>query len=415
MKNKAFTLVELLAVIVILAVILVIAIPQIMSVIKTTRMSSFKDSAILIATNAEKYYLSNRVLNPEYDKTSIDCSDVAKLNDDYSYCNIKYKDSIAYVTLNGKMNGKFSNIYCNGTKDNMKCVKKEIANNENAVSYLTNIVGEMGLIIDDYGDIRYQGSNNNIKNYVTFNNELWRIVGVFNTQKEVDGLKEKRVKLVRNDSLGGYAWDSSELSINGGEGVNEWSEADLMNELNSDYLDYSLNENRMWYNGGENKKEAVFYKEKVLNENSQELIDSVLWYLGGESGSKVSLESQYIAERTSKHINNPSDHIERKDNWIGKVGLIYASDYGYASSNENCALNIGINENCDNNWMSNYGYTITVYSSNTKSIFISNNPIVVNRNVAKNPFAVRPSIYLKPNVLISGEGTIDKPYTFSLN
>ena len=37
-KKKAFTLVELLAVIVILAVILVIAIPQIMNVIKTARI-----------------------------------------------------------------------------------------------------------------------------------------------------------------------------------------------------------------------------------------------------------------------------------------------------------------------------------------------------------------------------------------
>ena len=42
-KKKAFTLVELLAVIVILAIILVIAIPQIINVIRTTRISSFKD------------------------------------------------------------------------------------------------------------------------------------------------------------------------------------------------------------------------------------------------------------------------------------------------------------------------------------------------------------------------------------
>ena len=113
MKKKAFTLVELLAVIVILAVILVIAIPQIMNTIKAARISSFKDSAILIATNAEKDYLSNKVLNVEYNATSIKCSDVAKLNDDYEYCNVTYEDEKAKVLLNGKTNGKFSNIYCN--------------------------------------------------------------------------------------------------------------------------------------------------------------------------------------------------------------------------------------------------------------------------------------------------------------
>ncbi|MBQ1813066.1 MAG: prepilin-type N-terminal cleavage/methylation domain-containing protein [Bacilli bacterium] len=59
MKNKkGFTLVELLAVIVILAIILIIAIPQIMNTIKTTRLKSIEDSARLIATNADKDYLA---------------------------------------------------------------------------------------------------------------------------------------------------------------------------------------------------------------------------------------------------------------------------------------------------------------------------------------------------------------------
>ena len=74
-KKKAFTLVELLAVIVILAVILVIAIPQIMNVIKAARLSSIKDSAMLIAEQAEKDYISQQVLNKDYNSTSIPCTD----------------------------------------------------------------------------------------------------------------------------------------------------------------------------------------------------------------------------------------------------------------------------------------------------------------------------------------------------
>ena len=68
-KRKAFTLVELLAVIVILAVILVIAIPQIMNVIKSARMSSIKDSAMLIAEQADKDFLAQQVLNKVYNIT----------------------------------------------------------------------------------------------------------------------------------------------------------------------------------------------------------------------------------------------------------------------------------------------------------------------------------------------------------
>ena len=44
-KRNAFTLIELLAVIVILAVILVIAIPRILDVIETSKKDSFKNSA----------------------------------------------------------------------------------------------------------------------------------------------------------------------------------------------------------------------------------------------------------------------------------------------------------------------------------------------------------------------------------
>lgn len=47
-KKKGFTLVELLAVIVILAVILVIAVPRITDVIRKTRISSLESTAKLI-------------------------------------------------------------------------------------------------------------------------------------------------------------------------------------------------------------------------------------------------------------------------------------------------------------------------------------------------------------------------------
>ena len=54
-KNKnAFTLIELLAVIVILAVILVIAIPRILDVIETSKKDSIKSSARMIINSAEK-------------------------------------------------------------------------------------------------------------------------------------------------------------------------------------------------------------------------------------------------------------------------------------------------------------------------------------------------------------------------
>ena len=223
-KKKAFTLVELLAVIVILAVILVIAIPQIINVIKAARLSSIKDSAMLIAEQAEKDYISQQVLNKDYNSTSIPCTDVAKLNDDYASCSISYSNGIATVKLKGSTTGKFSGITCKGTKDNMNCKESkpiilgQPANNDDAVDYITAQVeagdktltgctgtGKLIKVTHENGDVDYRYVGKCPNNYVTFNDETWRIVGIFDTQKTVGGTKEKRIKLIRNDSLGNYS------------------------------------------------------------------------------------------------------------------------------------------------------------------------------------------------------------------
>ena len=114
-KKKGFTLVELLAVIVILAVILVIAVPQIISTITESRKGALISSAKLIAASAESEKLSNDTLG--INKT-ITCSDVSKLNsDDYESCTITFdSNGKAKVTIVGK--GKFEGMsVCSATRE----------------------------------------------------------------------------------------------------------------------------------------------------------------------------------------------------------------------------------------------------------------------------------------------------------
>ena len=115
-KKKGFTLVELLAVIVILAVILIIAMPKISDVIKNSKESSLETTAKLIASQAEKKYTENQVLD---NSSTIKCSDVVKLNEnDYGPCKITFDDKgNAKVTIVGK--GKFEGMaVCNANKNN---------------------------------------------------------------------------------------------------------------------------------------------------------------------------------------------------------------------------------------------------------------------------------------------------------
>ena len=60
-KNKGFTLVELLAVIVILALIALIAMPIILNIIKDAKRSAAKDSAYGYMDAVEKYIVSSEL------------------------------------------------------------------------------------------------------------------------------------------------------------------------------------------------------------------------------------------------------------------------------------------------------------------------------------------------------------------
>ena len=125
-KKRGFTLVELLAVIVILAVILVIAVPRIMSVIKDAKLGSIESTAKIIASTAESRYESKKALG--LDVGDLKCTDVASLSNDYGTCKITFDDNgVATVIVNGKKDGKFDNLACQGTKDNMTCTEGEIS------------------------------------------------------------------------------------------------------------------------------------------------------------------------------------------------------------------------------------------------------------------------------------------------
>ena len=147
-KKKGFTLVELLAVIVILAVILVIAVPQIMSVIESARKGSIESTAKLIAEGAEREYTNRKILGKD---TNIKCSDVSSMNSsDYETCVITFDNrGKATVKVTGK--GKFEGYTCNGDSINMECVKGEIPGSaETAAQYFSYSEVEGGVSITGY-------------------------------------------------------------------------------------------------------------------------------------------------------------------------------------------------------------------------------------------------------------------------
>ena len=422
-KRRGFTLIELLAVIVILAVILVIAVPSIMDTIKESRKGALVSSAKLIASTAETAKLSNDTLGIE---KKITCSDVAQLTDeDYTSCSIKFVDGKAQVTIVGQ--GKFEGMsVCSGTKENA-----EVRDGNDcplpAVERIESLATETnteGLELTSDGNIRYTGSSP--KNYIKFNDEDWRIIGTF-TVTIASGTTEKLMKIVKDTSIGGYSWDSSESSVNNGYGVNEWSEADLMTELNTLYLNQGSG---TCYNGSNNASTTCNFTSTGINSVSRNMIEEVVWNTGAITyASTIPVETAYNAERgttTGKICSSGiycNDSVTRTTTWQGKVGLIYPSDYGYASTDTSCRANIydTLNLPCKNtNWL-NSGSTYWTVSPVAGSSYANNAWFVLSGDVAYayawNGVGVRPAIYLKSDVSItSGDGSSGtNAYQISMN
>ena len=436
-KKNAFTLIELLAVIVILAVILVIAIPRILDVIEESKKDSIKSSARMIINSAEKKNMIDKVNGSTEEVT---CDNSVKLSkEDYESCKITIdEEGKATINLVGK--GKFDGYKCIGTNDNLACGQVEsITLPLNGKEYIEKLYNnelsriENGLKKDNTEDqnIRYYGSNPN--NYVSFNNELWRIIGVFGNN----------VKLIRKDSLGWLSWDSSESSINSGWGVNEWSQADLKNYLNTMY--YGGAEVTCY--GGRNNTTTTCPTNK-LDDASKSLIDNHTWNTGAIDGTDATISNQetfalntvpfYNAERgnvTGKICNGGgrcNDTVERATTWTGYIGLPYATDYAYASSESDCETNMNagdidfdnqiFNMTCKkNNWM-HHGTTSDIedatwfmspvadpaYANDVWDVFGVG---FTDYYFAANPLSAFPTIYLKSNILIeSGKGTSSNPY-----
>ena len=296
-------------------------------------------------------------------------------------------------------------------------------------------------------NLRYVGSNP--CNYVKVDNEYWRIIGVMNNIDDGTGKKETRIKLIRNEFIGEYSWDSSESSVNSGYGVNEWSQADLMKLLNPGYESESVggslyynNSSGNCYSSNNNQTKACDFTTTGLKPNLKNLVGTTLWNTGSQganswiSASNGLASHFYSYERSS---NNGkictsgtycNDTVARTTTWKGKVGLMYPSDYGYATSGgstgnrtswlakELFSWYSSSYSDCKNNaWLYNSSTSQWVLSPMANSsdgtyAFRVGSMGGVSYYHASVVQGVRPSVYLKSSTtILGGEGTLQNPYT----
>ena len=240
-------------------------------------------------------------------------------------------------------------------------------------------------------EYRYRGGDSTVNNYITFNNEIWRIIGIIPTE-DTDGNVENRFKIIKNESLYNANWNEN--------GTNDWTAATLNTLLNNNY-----------YNS--------------LSNDFKNMIGTTKYYLGGYSSSNITTDIAWQYER--KNEENRSEYYYEtnpimQNDAKKKIALMYASDYGYAASKE-CTATLydyySYTQCKQDNWIfkNDYEWLLFQIPNSSKGTFVIALGRVFNlKYVYAGEYATRPVLTLSSNVKISGgEGTSKSPYQLSIS
>ena len=278
---------------------------------------------------------------------------------------------------------------------------KLLSNVVNTTSTSEEVSGNGLLYKSDYG-VRYKGNNPN--NYIWYNGQLYRIIGKTPvcTAVNTDGTcktwnNNGLVKIIKNDSIGGLVYNANETSSS------TWVGSTIQKNLNECFLGKINSRNNSVcaaycysnYSGSYKPVAKCDYTENGISLSGdyyKMIYDGVYWNIGGTGSYSTSGKTQYDKEKTSQTSTTL------------KVGLMYASDYGYA-----------MNGGYKNNWLFTKGYewTMTAYSS-SYPVFVRYSGVLRSYS-AYFGCAVRPVLYLKSNVyVVSGDGSEGNPYKIML-
>ena len=319
--------------------------------------------------------------------------------------------SKAKLSGNGTYNDVYTVVGDNSTEDTSSGKSFETA----FVANNTDTFNENGL--------RYEGADPN--NYICLDNKtggacsdsslLFRIIGLFDEEYSSDGTSssgtKKLLKVIDTNAYGGTSgkkWDSG--------GRNNWNNASLKAELNGTYL-------------------TTLLRTSNVNSKLSNGIVSAKWHLGGASESNyltLTAEGIYREERNASAIwsSNPASIY-------ATVGLMYPSDYGYATIGGSTTNKAGCRAQALNNW-NNSSYSdcknndwifksatfvnarewfISHFSpiSDVVAYLVSSGAVILGSDgsAVSELFAVRPTFYLDSSILKivgTGDGTSSNPY-----
>ncbi len=464
---KGFTLVELLAIIVILAIIALITTPIILNVIENSRLNAAKDKAwgtidaVRIAyataqTSEQEVGLPYTIKYPKTsasDSTTDSSTGGGKGNGYINSTEVKASgenptEGTVTISNNGTITAsslKFGNYYCStidGKGGKVDATKMYCSKTPNDVIVpltpqdLTTktVTSGDGLYLDSTESGRYVYKGADPNNYITLGSDTYRIISV-----ESDGT----LKVIKNESIGNLPFDSSyETSISGVTDEDSVTGTRYTN-ISTDYCYQKNHPTEKNYVGCN-----VWGSKTTMLDSSGNNITQMPREIGGTSYNLPDAEAYINTYLNSTWLNTLSKNVQNKITshtfnvglvdwnetnlantvaqekaykWKGKVGLINVSDYINASTDSNCINGVSSYRDytcysnvATYNWMS----SAVIKSRNLWTITppLDSNEVydvvgyALKSACADNILGVFPVFYLSSNITLTGEGTSGSPY-----
>ena len=352
------------------------------------------------------------------------CSGDTTANCDYTLT--EWSNLFASIKVN--VNGKYT-----VPTNFVETVKNKYSENNQDGIVAVNTRGDLASSTDTIREYSYSGTN--VKNYLKFNNETWRIVGIFN-EENASGEKAERIKLVKDEpislstevpttiakgnityemfySTSGtkykyFYWNTpSSVETN----KNDWTKAGSMYYLNENYLNSLENSSLI-----ENMK----YNLGNVSINSDGFITGIAKEVYTQERGTTVCDSSITS---NSHSNNCNIWNGNQASWNGKIALLYPSDYGYASDTSNWSKDLSSaysNGISLNNWMyNNISYAswfLSPASNNPDSVSDVNLDGSLRRYGTDGiGVALRPVLSLGSQaMIITGSGSINDPYELAI-
>ena len=262
---------------------------------------------------------------------------------------------------------------------------------------------------------RYAGASDQVNNYVCFGSSttpcpadnLYRIIGVFGD----------KVKLIKSDyatsTLLGNDGDYSKMYT-----ANNWDNSSYKGNNLANIAAYNWNKSNQntWSLSNLNKTNLNTNFITNIGADWAAKIAETTWKVGGNTWANIGSQpakTAYQNEIVNPVTTNTTDNVTT---YSAKVGLMYASDYGFAAAPSAWTANLNTynGEAIKNvNWMymGLHEWTISRNADNSSSaFFVSNTGLVGSNDVGISAFGVRPVFYLSSSVnYVSGSGTAADP------